>query len=695
MTTRVARGGARSPGTTAPAPDLGALSRVLGAVTALVAVVVLTGWLVGVEEVTSLVPGYATMKFNTAGSIALIALSLLLTARPVQAGLAAGAALLTSATLLQMVAGIGLGIDQLVVADPATAAADHPGRMAPATAGSLLILAVARLLSWARRGRLAEWTALVALLIGSLAILGYLYDAEELYQVVTLSSVALHTAAAVIVLALGIMATVPGGVLTWAATGTGPGAAVVRQTVPIIAIGMPTLGLLRHSLAQADLYGEHFGTALLALFGGTFAVAVTVRAARTLDRADEARRAAEEELHRLNSSLIQGRDEAWERARLLGDELAAERSRFDRAVGKSDDLIWTAEVADGEIRLVYASPGAAGIFGGSLPGEEPTWSAMVRTVHPEDVVVYEDFARRMLAGEAAEMELRVTGVDGAVRWVWVRGTPREEAERRFYDGIATNVTDRRRLAEERERLLVQEQEHVRRLSELNQMREEFIAIAGHELRTPISVILGYCELLADPSPDPEQMREAVAIIERRARQLKELVDRVFDVAKLDAGVMELTPVPVDLRVFVEDLVAEYGPQAAVAGVRISAETTPVMVEADRGRLRQVLDNLLSNAIKYTPPGGEVRLRSGSEEGEAFVEVADTGIGVAEDELPHLFDRLYRARSARERGIPGTGLGLAVSRALAEAHGGSLTVEPNHPRGMVAMLRIPAVRVPAR
>lgn len=266
-----------------------------------------------------------------------------------------------------------------------------------------------------------------------------------------------------------------------------------------------------------------------------------------------------------------------------------------------------------------------------------------------------------------------------VRWAWVRATPCRERDQLFADGISTNITERRQLAERREQLLSLEQEQVRQLKQLNQLRDELLAVTGHELRTPLSVILGYAELLLQEDTFSAVRRRHLEVMANRARQIALLVEDIFDLAKFSAGLATIDARPVGLHEVVAEAVQEHHSAADAAELTIDADVAPVDVVADPVRLRQVLDNLLSNAIKYSTPGGHVVVSTRRTGDTATITVSDAGIGIPEDELEHVFDRMYRASSAKELDIKGTGLGLSVAKVLVEAHSGRIA-GTNRPEG---------------
>jgi len=676
-----------------PAATLPRLARICAVVVAVVSVVVLIGWAVGIRLMTSGLPDLTTMKVNTALCLGALAVTLLVGSAPVIRLGSAFVIVMTLLTLVEIITGADLRIDEILVSDHTVKHGINPGQMAPATAVSLLVLAASRLLLDRGRSQAAERLLAVPMLTATMTLFGYLFGVEQLYRVTTLSSVAIHSAVCWALLTVAVASLVPNGVLPWIASGTGPGSAVVRGTVPVVTGGLIGLGLLRDALTDAGAIGDRFGTAVMAVAGSLLGVAATVRTARPFDAAHQARLRAEKSLRDLNDSLVEGRDAAWTRAENLAAELERERSRFERAVGNTEDLVWTVETTEGTLRPTYFSPNAGRILGGPIPSGLASLDELVPLVDPADRVGIERFRSDVLSGIASELEHRVRGLDGRVRWIWLRGSPRIEGERTFFDGIATNITERRALADQRELMLEQARLQVQRLSELAQARQEFTTVAGHELRTPVAVIVGYCEMLADPAVAPEVRDQAIEAISRRAAQLRDLVDDVFDLAKLDAGALQLQLEPVEIAEFLGAAVTDYLPVARAAGVDLllSVEADgAVEAVADRGRLRQAVDNLLSNAIKYTQVGGHAEVVLGRRGDVVLLEVRDDGIGVADDELPRLFERMFRGTNALEARIPGTGLGLALTKELVEEFGGVVSARANVPHGLVVRLELPAL-----
>jgi signal transduction histidine kinase/HAMP domain-containing protein len=228
--------------------------------------------------------------------------------------------------------------------------------------------------------------------------------------------------------------------------------------------------------------------------------------------------------------------------------------------------------------------------------------------------------------------------------------------------------------------------------EAERAKQDFFALVSHELRTPLTAILGYVELVLsdDAAAFPAEHARHLEVIDRNARRLVRLVGDLLFAAQVEGAPLLLEPAEVDLAALVRDAVELAGCRADEAGIALEMELEPVeRCVADRDRLAQVLDNLLSNALKFTPAGGRVVVRLKGDGRQATIEVADTGAGIAAEDLPHLFDRFYRARDATRRSVPGLGLGLTIVRTIVEGHGGAVSVRSEPGRGTSFTVRLPA------
>lgn len=280
-----------------------------------------------------------------------------------------------------------------------------------------------------------------------------------------------------------------------------------------------------------------------------------------------------------------------------------------------------------------------------------------------------------LAGRPEVRDWTYVARDGVRMTVRLAVTRRTEADGATigYVVVATDVTSEREAA---------------------RLQDEFVSLVSHELRTPLTSVLGYLELLTDGTdPLTDEQREYLTVIERNARRQLRLVGDLLLSAQVDAGRFAISPQRIDAADIVRASVAAAAPAAEAAGVTLVPSVAPTVLDADPVRLAQAVDNLVSNAIKFTPSGGTVRIGV-APEGEgvgsgAVIVVADTGIGIPPDELAHLTTRFFRASSATRRAIPGVGLGLSITKAVVDAHGGRLEITSTLAEGTTFTLTLPA------
>jgi len=229
-----------------------------------------------------------------------------------------------------------------------------------------------------------------------------------------------------------------------------------------------------------------------------------------------------------------------------------------------------------------------------------------------------------------------------------------------------------------------------RLRELDRLKDDFVSLVSHELRTPLTSIRGYIELLLEDGDQagPDQ-RRYLEIVERNSERLLELVSDLLFLAQIEAGKLGIERRQVDLSRIVEECIETSSPVADARGVELVAtvERVPRLL-GDRARLAQVLDNLVSNGLKFTQSGGRVEVRLRSEDGAAVLEVEDTGFGIPAGEQERLFERFYRSSNATANAIPGTGLGLTITKAIVERHGGRIELESAENAGTTVRVRLP-------
>ncbi len=219
------------------------------------------------------------------------------------------------------------------------------------------------------------------------------------------------------------------------------------------------------------------------------------------------------------------------------------------------------------------------------------------------------------------------------------------------------------------------------------LRRELMADMSHELRTPLAILRGEIEALQDGLRAPDEA--ALASLAHEIGRLNRLVDDLRELSLADAGALDYRMRPLDLSALVERALDAVQDRYARAGLALEQDIEPgLRLSGDERRLEQLLANLLENSLRYTDSPGRVRLRAGRRDGRIVLEVADTAPSVAPDQLPRLFDRLYRVESSRSRLHGGSGLGLAICRSIVQAHGGEISATPSDLGGLAIRVEWP-------
>jgi signal transduction histidine kinase len=218
-------------------------------------------------------------------------------------------------------------------------------------------------------------------------------------------------------------------------------------------------------------------------------------------------------------------------------------------------------------------------------------------------------------------------------------------------------------------------------------QKQFASDAAHELRTPVSVILTQTQTSLARERDAAGYRQTVEACQRAAQRMRRLIESLLELARFDAGQEVLNRLTFDFSQTVDDCVQMIQPLAEERRVKIISELQPLQMAGDSERLAQVVSNLLTNAIQYNRPDGEVRVKLAAQPGLAVLEISDTGKGIAREDMPHVFERFYRADKSRTGG--NAGLGLSICKAIVEAHGGDIEVSSAENEGTKLLVRLPA------
>ena len=240
--------------------------------------------------------------------------------------------------------------------------------------------------------------------------------------------------------------------------------------------------------------------------------------------------------------------------------------------------------------------------------------------------------------------------------------------------VIRDITERKRAEEERERLLKSEQQARAYAEEVNRAKDDFLAMLSHELRSPLHMMSGWTRFLQMGKLNEEKTRQAIEIIARNVRLQTALIEDLLDVSRIVTGKMRLESEPVSLLLIVHTGLEAVQPIAATRNITIESELEATIedIQGDRYRLEQVFNNLLTNAIKFTPEGGSITVTLKREGGMAKLIIKDSGIGIAPELLPHIFDRFRQADFSIKRKYSGLGLGLTIVKNLVELHGGTIS-----------------------
>ena len=261
--------------------------------------------------------------------------------------------------------------------------------------------------------------------------------------------------------------------------------------------------------------------------------------------------------------------------------------------------------------------------------------------------------------------------------------------------VFRDITERRRLESEQERLLASAQAAQQEAEQANRLKDEFLATASHELRTPLTAVVGWSRLLRTGKLDAENSARALEAIERNATLQTKLIDDLLDVSRIITGKLSLDRRPIEMAHVVSDAVNTVRPAADAKNITIDttfdADAGPVL--GDANRLQQVVWNLLSNAVKFTPKNGRIGVALMRVDSQVEISVRDSGEGINPEFLPYVFDRFRQADGKTTRSHSGLGLGLAIVRQLVELHGGTVYAHSEGPgRGAMFTLRLPVLSI---
>ncbi|NJN88741.1 MAG: PAS domain-containing protein, partial [Leptolyngbyaceae cyanobacterium SL_7_1] len=403
--------------------------------------------------------------------------------------------------------------------------------------------------------------------------------------------------------------------------------------------------------------------------------------------------------------------------RMLGTHTdITDRKRSEAALRESEEryrylaelipqLVWTASP---EGMMLDVNQRWIEYTGMTLPEiQQLGWQSII---HPDDITtLYQHWETAQHQGTDYQAEGRMRRNDGVYRWHLHQALPQRNQQGQVLQwfGTATDIDDQKQLEQQRDRVLQQEQAARTEAERANRIKDEFLAVLSHELRSPLNPILGWATLLQSRSLDEQTTQRALATIERNAKLQTQLIEDLLDVSRILRGKLVLNTTVVDPASLIDAALETVKLAADAKGIQIQKRFTPIPghIIGDVARLQQILWNLLSNAIKFTPPGGRVEVKlessqctaSKSELGAlpyssqhfAQITVSDTGKGISPTFLPHVFEYFRQEDGTTTRKFGGLGLGLAIVRHLTELHGGVVWAEsPGEEQGATFTVSLP-------
>lgn len=423
----------------------------------------------------------------------------------------------------------------------------------------------------------------------------------------------------------------------------------------------------------------------------------------------------------------------------LVDQIRQSEARFRSLVEQLPAVVFHAALGEQD-NEVYVSPQIEALLGFTQQEWLTNPLLWYSQLHPDDHdVVIEAFTRGIQTGGPFRAEVRFLARDGTE--VWILGEARlirdDKGRLAYFQGVGFDITPSKRaqealaqaerakaeaarlradaysaanveLAELNEQLreaeamqrglLAREHEVVERLTQLDRDKTDFVSSVTHELRTPVTSMLGYLELLDDGDAGPlnpaqGRMLEAIG---RNSRRLLSRIEDLLTVSGVEAGAMRLMAAPLSVRALVDSATSAMVPAMRGRDLELVVDVADdaATIVGDAEKLDRVLINLLSNAIKFTPDGGRIALRArrGLPHGQSVetltITVTDTGIGIPVDEQPRVFERFFRSSTAQELAVPGTGLGLVIVQGIVELHGGSIRLDSTPGVGTEVTVTLP-------
>lgn len=493
--------------------------------------------------------------------------------------------------------------------------------------------------------------ALAGLLLPYLALIGYTFHLGREHLPYSPSP---HMAMVLLLLAVGILCARPERGTMALLTSDSLGGTVFRRLAPG-ALGAPLLlGWLSHGAERAGLYGPELGDALISLTMGFVGLGLVLWNVDMLNRTEADRERAEE--------ALKGSEE-----------------RYRRLIELSPEAVFVARGG----RILFANPAGATLVGARDAGEV-IGRSLIDFVHPDSRAL----TRVKIAciqsehQTAVTFEKRMVRMDGSTVDVESTVGPLRYGEEEAMLALSRDISERKKAIEE----IAMRTAELKKATELDRLKDHFLSTLSHEMKTPLSLIVGYSELLEEKYPEEELLKG----VQDGARRLTEHIDSMLDYSALLSGTLPLYKTEVYLGELVEAASQITAAGRAAHGQRLETRLEPSTppVSADQRRVTQILVELLDNASKFTRPGGTVGIHIRPVDGEVRLEVWDTGPGIPPEAVQQIFEPFAQLAIGNTGRRGGLGLGLTIARKLAELHGGTLEVTSDPGKGSRFTVKLP-------
>jgi PAS domain S-box-containing protein len=648
------------------------LSRTLGTAIAAVGLWYLTSWLAGASAASGLM--FMTMKTNASLCLLLLGTALAIgpergrdrpLVRGVMVGLGAVAAVVGGLTVIENLSGWDIGIDQLIATEvPGALGVISPNRMGIPGSVSFLFTGVSVVALARARSRMVipQLLALLVALAGLVATTGYFYRVPAFYGVAGMTAIALPTALTLLALGVAVLTARPREGLMAPLMASDPGAHLLRRLLPAAVLVPLGAGWVRLEMEQRGWVSGSVATGLLMLFFIVWFSTLLVAGANRVRRWADAQTDYQREQERLHRTISEDRERLYavnERLRSTFDSAGAGIAQIDLETG----------------RFIRVNAEFSRMTGHS----EPRLLSMTLAdlTHPNERAQVQQGLQQAQTGAIRGgyfAERRYIRADGSLIHVELHGAVVRDATDHPVEAtvIVIDVTARKRAERELDEARHAAEQARAVAEEANQAKDHFLSVLSHELRTPLSPVLTGAALLEKEGLSAEG-RAVLAVILRNVALEARLIDDLLDLTRITRGKVELDRRPIDVHVVIQYALEVCAADIAARGLRVTVHRAdaPCIVHGDAARLQQVFWNLLKNAIKFSPQDGCVEVQVHRVGREAVVAITDSGIGIEATALEGIFDAFAQAERSITRRYGGLGLGLTISRALVELHGGRI------------------------